>query len=155
MSALPLTGVPGKMTRRLAAMTLFGQGLTIALGAMVARQLAVAFDDGESASTYLIGGLVFAVVALTAAGMMRRPWGITLGWVVQVLTFACAIVLMPMLVVGVIFTSIWVLSLTQGTKMDALTAQWHHENRENATDATDATAAGTTAENTTAEGEAR
>lgn len=127
MSALPLTGVPGKMTRRLAAMTLFGQGLTIALGALVARQLAVADGDPDQGTTYLFAGLVLAVLAIVVSGLLRRPWGVTAGWGVQVLTFASAVVLLPMVAVGVIFTSVWVLALTQGTRMDELTAQWHRD----------------------------
>lgn len=125
MRALPLTGVPGKMTRRLAAMTLIGQGLALALGGMVARQLTVAGQIGGPGTTYLVGGLSLAVLAILVSGALRRPWGITAGWLVQVLTFASAVVLLPMVAVGVIFTSIWVLALTQGPKMDALTAQWH------------------------------
>ena len=34
---------------------------------------------------------------------MRRPFGVTLGWLIQVATFLCAFVLPMMLIVGVIF----------------------------------------------------
>lgn len=128
MNSLPLTGVQGKMTRRLAAMTLFGQGLAIALGALVARQLAVAGGEDDRGSTYLVGGLILAVIAIVVSGLLRRPWGVTAGWLVQLLTFASAVVLPPMIAIGVIFTSVWVLALTQGTRMDELTARWHEQN---------------------------
>ena len=53
---------------------------------------------------------------------MRRPFGVTLGWLIQVATFLCAFVLPMMLVVGVIFTVLWVVCLWQGQRIDAIQA---------------------------------
>jgi len=53
--------------------------------------------------------------------MLRRPWGITLGWVLQLATLLSAFVVPMMLVVGLIFGALWVTALVQGVKMDALT----------------------------------
>lgn len=129
MRALPLTGVPGKMTRRLAAVTLAGLGMTVFFGALVARQFAVAAGDLDGrATTYLLGGTVLGLVCVLTAGLLRRPWGVTLGWVLLVLTAASAVVLPAMAIVALIFGGLWVLSLTQGYKMDRLTLQWEAEN---------------------------
>lgn len=116
---LPLTGVPGKITRRLAAMTLLGLAMTVLLGALVARQLEVAAGDPDGRATpYLVAGGVLALLCLLAVGQLRRPWGITLGWLLIGLTLAGGVVLRPMAVVAVMFGALWVLCLTQGYKVD-------------------------------------
>lgn len=120
MRALPLTGVPGKLTRRLAAMTLAGQAIAVFLGALVAWQLTVADGDAERGRTYLVGGCVLAVACLLGSGLMRRPFGVTFGWTVQLLTLASAVVLPAMLVVAVIFGGLWVLALWQGPRAEEL-----------------------------------
>ncbi|MGB5952601.1 MAG: DUF4233 domain-containing protein [Ornithinimicrobium sp.] len=128
MPGFPSLAVPGKFTRRLAAVTLIGQAMTIFFGALAARQFALAGGEGQSqATTYLIGGSALAVLCVLASGLLRRPGGIALGWIIQLLTFACAIVLPAMIIVGLIFTGVWWLCLAQGHKVDAITAQWEAE----------------------------
>jgi hypothetical protein len=53
---------------------------------------------------------------------MRRPWGVTLGWVVQALTLASALVVPMMFFVGLLFLGIWVLCMVQGRRVDELQA---------------------------------
>lgn len=113
------------MTRRLAATTLIGQGMTVFFGALVARQLEVAVDDPDGrADVYLVGGIVLAVLCIVVSGLLRRRWGIWLGWGMQVLTLASAVVLPAMAIVAVIFGGVWWLCLSQGHKVDQLTAEW-------------------------------
>ncbi|MGZ4629664.1 DUF4233 domain-containing protein [Oryzihumus sp.] len=120
LSSLVLYGVPEKMTRRLAATVIGSQGLAVFFGALVARALAEA--RGESSSgAFLAVGSAIAVLCILDAGMLRRPWGITLGWVLQLATLLSAFVVPMMLVVGLIFGALWVTALVQGVKMDALT----------------------------------
>ena len=120
ISSLVLYGVPEKMTRRLAATVVGSQGLAVFFGALVARALAEA--KGESGSgAFMAVGSVIAVLCLLDAGLLRRPWGITLGWLLQVATLLSALVVPMMLVVGLIFGALWVTALVQGAKMDALT----------------------------------
>lgn len=118
----------GKMTRRLAAVTLLGQAMTVFFGGLVARQFEVAADDPEGlANTYLAGGIGLAVVCVVVSGLLRRRVGIWLGWGVQALTLASAVVLPAMAIVAVIFGALWWLCLSQGQKMDELTARWAAE----------------------------
>ena len=126
--SLPLYGVPGKMTRRLAGVVVGTQGLAVFFGALVARGLASA--DGErTSSSLLLTGSLLAVLCLLDAGLLRRPWGITVGWVLQVATLACAFVVPVMLLVGLLFGALWVTALFQGHQMDehtrAVDARWH------------------------------
>ncbi len=123
MRRLPLYGVQGKFTFRLLAMTLFGQAVILSFFALVARGTAIAGGRGGDGSTLLWLGCGLALLSLVAAGLMRRPYGITLGWLVQVLTWAGALVETAMIAVSLIFTGLWVLLLVQGLKADALVAE--------------------------------
>ncbi len=58
-----------------------------------------------------------------AAALTRRRAGILLGWVAQLATFAYALIVPMMVVVGLIFGGLWVVSIVQGRKMDRLTAE--------------------------------
>ena len=120
MSRLPLYGTQGKFTFRLLAMALFGQAVILSFFALVARGNAIADGRPADGQQLLWVGLGLAVLALVAAGLMRRPYGITLGWVVQALTWASAVLVTAMLGVAVVFTALWVLLLVQGSKVDRI-----------------------------------
>ena len=131
MSALKLYGLQGKMTRRLAGVVIGTQGLAVFFGALVARALAATKgpDTSSTSSTLLLIGSLLAVFCILDAGLLRRPWGITLGWVLQIATLACALIVPLMLVVGLLFGALWLTALVQGRNMDEHTkrvdAQWY------------------------------
>ena len=102
MSALTLYGVPRTMTRRLAGIVIGTQGLAVFFGALVARALAAA-NGSHTSSTFLLIGSLVAMLCILDAGLLRRPWGITLGWVLQAATLACALIVPTMLLVGLLF----------------------------------------------------
>ena len=123
MSRLPFYGTQGKFTFRLLAMALFGQAVILSFFALVARGNAIADGRPADGQQLLWVGLGLAVLALVAAGLMRRPYGITLGWVVQALTWASAVLVTAMLGVALVFTALWVLLLVQGSKIDRMVAE--------------------------------
>lgn len=116
-------GVGEKMTRRFAAIVIGSQSLVVFFGALVAYGMAKAQDD-SSHTTYLVVGCVLAVLCIVAAGAMRRPWGVTLGWVIEVATLAAAFIVPMMFVVGLVFGALWITALVQGRKMDRLTREF-------------------------------
>lgn len=122
MSALTFYGVPGKMTRRLLAVVIGTQGLVVFFGALVARSLA-AVDGSDTSGSFMLTGSVLAVLCILDAGLLRRPWGVTMGWVLQVATVACAFVVPLMLLVGLLFGALWLTALVQGHAMDEHTRQ--------------------------------
>ena len=123
MSRLPLYGTQGKFTFRLLAMALFGQAIILSFFALVARGNAIADGRPDDGQQLLWVGLGLALLALVASGMMRRPFGVTLGWLVQALTWASALLVPAMIGVAVVFTALWVLLLLQGSKIDRIVAQ--------------------------------
>jgi hypothetical protein len=128
MSVLAFHGAPGKMTRRLAGVVIATQGLAVFFGALVARALAAA-EGLPTSGTFLLIGSVLAVLCILDAGFLRRPWGVTVGWVLQIATFACALIVPAMLLVGLLFGALWITALVQGRAMDehtkAVDARWH------------------------------
>jgi len=123
MTRLPLYGRQGKFTFRLLAIVLFGQAIILSFFALVARGNAIADGRPEDGERLLWVGLGLALLALVASGLMRRPYGITLGWVVQALTWASALLVTAMVGVALVFTALWVLLLVQGMKVDRIVAE--------------------------------
>jgi branched-subunit amino acid ABC-type transport system permease component len=101
---------------------LAAQSVLVFFGALVARAVAAADTSGPAAA-YLIVGSAVALLCLVAAGLMRSPVGVTLGWLIQLSCFAAAVVVPMMALVGLIFTALWVGSLVQGGRIDAATPQ--------------------------------
>ncbi|MEP6650648.1 MAG: DUF4233 domain-containing protein [Lapillicoccus sp.] len=127
MAALPFFGATGKFTWRMGALVLAAQSMIVFFGALVARALGATTGDSAS-SAYLLAGTGLAVLCLVAAGLMRSSFGVTLGWLIQVATFLCAFVVPMMLLVGVIFTALWVVCLWQGQRIDVIQAGRAAEN---------------------------
>jgi hypothetical protein len=60
-----------------------------------------------------------ALLALVAAGLLRRPIGYPLGWLTQLVGVALGLLTSTMFVVGAIFLALWVLSFGLGKRLDA------------------------------------
>jgi hypothetical protein len=123
MAGLVFYGTTGKFTWRMLATVLAGQSIVIFFGALVARAVAATGADADRATTYLVLGTGLAALAIVAAGTLRRPWGVTLGWFVQVATLLSAFVVPLMVVGGVIFLALWIVCLVKGGRIDAEQAQ--------------------------------
>jgi hypothetical protein len=123
MRRIRFYGQTGKFTWRMLATVLAGESICVLLGALVARGITAAGDDASRSTAYLVVGFGLAALAIVAAGLMRRPWGLTLGWAVQALVLVSALVVPMMLVVGLFFLALWVTCLLQGGKIDAEVAR--------------------------------
>lgn len=127
-SALPVVGVPGRMTRRLAAVVVGSQAAVLLFGAVGARALADAGQQSQaSPAVFLAVGGALTAVAVAAAGLLRTPIGVTLGWLTQLGSLLAGFVVPAMFLVGAIFLALWVSALWQGHKMDALSAAYQHQ----------------------------
>jgi hypothetical protein len=81
-------------------------GLEAVVTLLVPR--ALAFSDGGLGLTRTLLLVSLAVVMIATAGLLRRPWGIGLGSVLQVLFVLIGVWLPAMLIVGMIFVAVWV-----------------------------------------------
>lgn len=123
MSPSLVYGRQGKFTFRMLAMALLGQAVILSFFALVARGNAIADGRPDDGRTLLWVGLGLSLLALVAAATMRTPVGITLGWLVQLLTWLSAVIVPMMAAVGLVFTGLWVLLLVEGRKVDRLVAE--------------------------------
>lgn len=123
MARLLFYGTGGKFTWRMLATVLAGQSLAVFFGALVARAIAATGPDAARSTSYLVVGVGIAALCIVAAGTLRRPWGVTLGWLAQLLTLVSALVVPMMLVVGLVFLALWLVCLVQGPRIDATDAQ--------------------------------
>ena len=118
MSApIPVVGPLGKMSRRFAAVTLFFQSFAVFFGALAARGLAHAQGD-EWATTYVVAGSALAVACLVTMVVLKRGWGVTLGWVLQVVLIATGVLVPSMFVIGVLCALAWWYAVVKGGAMD-------------------------------------
>ena len=59
-----------------------------------------------------------------AIGTLRRPWGLTVGWILQAVVLATSVIVgWSMLVVGGVFVVLWWLAIHNGSRVDAMRAQ--------------------------------
>jgi hypothetical protein len=79
-------------------------------------------------------GAGLAALCVVAAGLLGRPVGYALGWVVQVVSIALGFVTTPMFFLGVVFGALWAGACALGDRIDrekaerlVLEAQWRAE----------------------------
>jgi hypothetical protein len=80
-------------------------GLEAVVTLLVPR--ALAFSDGGLGTVKTVILIVLAVLMVAGAGVVRRPWGIGVGSVLQVLFLLSGAWLWALLVVAVIFAAVW------------------------------------------------
>ena len=68
---------------------------------------ALAFSHGGLGVTKTVLLIALAVLMIVVAGMLRRPWGVGAGSVLQVLFVLTGIWLIALLVIGLIFAAVW------------------------------------------------
>lgn len=91
----------------LIGLTLFG------LGTLEPRELGL----------YIGGGLAVVIIAGLATVRFGRV-GITIGWIVHALMLATAFILPMALIVGLLFTALWIYCMVKGSQMDRDRAAW-------------------------------
>lgn len=115
---------------RMLATVLGGQALVIFFGALTGRGLN---PDQEP----VVGGLTpfalmsaLAVLAVLAAGLMKRPFGPALGWVVQVLSILSGLWVTMMFVVGILFAVLYGYCQRVGRRVDREQIARAHEQQQ-------------------------
>lgn len=98
------------MTRRLGATVLTFEALVVFFAALAASRIS---DDVSSGVALAVGGGL-ALACLLTAGTLRSRRGFALGWAVQVLVLATALVVPVMVVLGLLFGALWVAALRIG-----------------------------------------
>lgn len=74
--------------------------------------------SGVPGLTAGLSGGAAALLALAAAGLLRRPLGYPLGWLTQLAGLALGVLTSPMFIVGGLFAGLWVVSFVLGKRLD-------------------------------------
>lgn len=91
---------------------------------LLATSLVASSGQTDRPAVAWVAGVVLMALLLLAAGALRRPWGLTLGWILQAIVMASALLVgWTMLVVGAIFVVLWWLAIQNGSRVDALRAR--------------------------------
>ncbi len=72
---------------------------------------------------FITVGIALVIALILTAGFVTRPWGVAVGWVLQVLIVATAVLVPIMVVVGGIFMLLWALAIRWSRKVEAMQAQ--------------------------------
>ena len=100
-------------TRTFAATVLCFEALIVFFAGLVAMRL-----SGTGTGVGLGVPSALAIACLLITGLLRRPWGYTAGWVLQVAMIATGVLVPTMYVVGGLFTLLWWYGLRLGRRIE-------------------------------------
>ena len=86
----------------------------------LAIPVAVVVGGGGARAAWVLG--VLTVVLVVASGVGRRPQGVAIGWVCQVLVLLAGFVVPALAFVGLVFLGVWVVAVIYGGKADRIAA---------------------------------
>ena len=75
-------------------------------------------------------GIGLSVVLVLACAVLSKPWGVALGWVLQLVLIFAGFVEPLMFLVGVLFALAWWYGIRTGIRIDAEAAQRAREQAE-------------------------
>ena len=103
--------------RAMCAAVLVFEGMVVFFAMLVALDL----SDVDNTTLWLVGsGALVACVVL--AGLLRRPWAIAVGSVLQVLIIGTGVVVPTMYFLGALFAGLWFLAIFLGRRVERLQA---------------------------------
>lgn len=86
---------------------------------------------GEFPPALILGvGIALSVVMVLACAFLRKPWGIGLGWVLQVVLILTGIFEPAMFLVGALFAICWWYGIRTGIRLDREAGQREREQAE-------------------------
>ncbi|WP_043264333.1 DUF4233 domain-containing protein [Streptomyces sp. CT34] len=108
--------------RTLCASTLIGEFFVIGFAGLVAMQL----TDLPAATIWTVSGIAM-LLSVLLCGMLNRPGGVQLGWVLQIGLIASGLVIPTMYFLGGVFAALWWASVHFGRKIDEAKARFAAE----------------------------
>ncbi|MFF4268835.1 DUF4233 domain-containing protein [Streptomyces sp. NPDC001536] len=105
--------------RTLCSSTLIGEFFIIGFAALVAMK----DEDLSTSAVWTVSGIAM-FLCLALCGVITRPGGIALGWVLQIALIASGFVVPTMFFLGVVFAALWWTSVHYGRKVDEAKARF-------------------------------
>ncbi|MFJ4226525.1 DUF4233 domain-containing protein [Paenarthrobacter nicotinovorans] len=86
---------------------------------------------GEVDPGIILGvGITLSVVLVLACAVLSKPWGVALGWVLQIVLILTGLAEPMMFIVGVLFAICWWYGIRAGMRIDREVAQRDREQAE-------------------------
>ncbi len=82
---------------------------------------------------FITVGIALVIALILTAGFLTRPWGVTVGWILQVLILATTVLVPAMLIVGGIFTLLWALAIRWSRRVENMKNQAADDEQESGT----------------------
>ena len=127
MDAVTAPAAPAPRRRRgaaesLASIVLAFESVIAFLGGLVIYGLK-ALPEGIEPWWGIVAGSVVAVLMILTGRVVRYPWGIALGWVLQVVVALGAILVPALAIVAIIFGGMYAYATIKGGALDRRNAQ--------------------------------
>lgn len=88
----------------------------------MAVPVAISLGDVDPTLAW-IGGGALSVACLLTAGLLGRPWGYSVGWVLQGLLIVSGFAVTAMFILGGLFAGLWFVGLRVGRRGETLRAE--------------------------------
>jgi Protein of unknown function (DUF4233) len=121
---------PGMPKKRRSTKVMFGSTVLLleAFVAFFATLAVFGLKRGEVDPGLILGfGIALSVVLVLACAVLSKPWGIGLGWVLQIVLILTGIAEPMMFIVGVLFAACWWYGIRAGIRIDRDNAQRERE----------------------------
>ena len=105
------------LQEKLGQIVLACESLVAFLGGLVLYGLDA--TAGLPSWTGVVAGSVMAVLFFLASGLLRRPWGYALGWVLQVVLFLGGFLETGLFIAGLVFGGFWAYAVIGGARTEA------------------------------------
>lgn len=109
---------PRTLVQKLAPIVLGFESIVVILAGLTIFGLK-ALPAGIEPWWAIVGSVVVALACLATAGMITRPWAISLGWVIQVIIALSAFFVPAIAFVALIFGGMWAYATIMGARLDA------------------------------------
>jgi hypothetical protein len=124
---------PGMPKKRRSTKVMFASTVLLleAFVAFFATLVVFGLKRGEVDPALILGtGIGLSVVLVLSCAFLGRPWGIALGWALQVVLILTGIAEPTMYVVGLLFAACWWYGIRTGIRIDRENAQRDREQAE-------------------------
>jgi hypothetical protein len=99
---------------------ILGASVLIAESMTMGFAILIAMKNASNAA--IIYGCVVAFLLFVAAGLIRRPGGFAIGWIMQVAMIGFGFVEPSFFIIGVVLIGLWVAAIVVGRKGEAARA---------------------------------
>lgn len=121
---------PGMPKKRRSTKVMFASTVLLleAFVAFFATLAVFGLKRGEVDPALILGfGIALSVVLVLACAVLSKPWGVGLGWALQIVLILTGIAEPMMFIVGVLFAACWWYGIRAGIRIDRDNAQRERE----------------------------